>query len=116
MTDITKTIFAIVGFFIVGFIIVGTSDKSDQEMQQQAVIRNYQLLSKMASDKCPAVVLKHTGERVYEPSSTDSDKQTFVKLVYSSDKGKFKKAECTLSQSVGGVSLLVIDGETVISK
>lgn len=116
MSELTKTIFAVVGFFIIGFIIVGTSGKSDKELQDIAVIRAYSQMSSMASLKCPAVIKKHTGETVYEISDSETDKQTYVKLTWVSDKGKFKKAECTLSQKIGGVAKLVIDGETVISK
>ena len=122
MNGTQKLIAAVIGVFAVGFLMVG-SNKEQTPAQQEAaaMIRAVAGMQAMANKKCPALVKKHTGDQVYFPTSTDTDKQTFVSLTWDqskteNDKYSFGKAECTLNLSLGGVSKLVIDGEVLIDK
>ena len=117
MTDVSKGIAAVVAVFIVGFLIVGTSEKSEEEKKNDAMVSGYASMSQMASKKCPAAIKKHMGSPVFFPSETESDKQSYMTLTWKGGKDdKYKLITCTFTRSVGGISELVIDGKTVQSK
>ncbi len=120
MSETTKIILGVAALFIAGFVMVGTSKKqSVEEREAASMIRNYSAMQTMAGNKCPEAIKKHTGEQVYFPSETLSDKETYITLKWigeNSDKGGFKSASCTLRSSLGGISELVIDGKEIIKK
>ncbi|MGR8935638.1 MAG: hypothetical protein ACU837_14785 [Gammaproteobacteria bacterium] len=116
MSTTTLTIIAVFGFFAVGFILVGTSEKSDEEKQIESMVNNYRNLTNMASKKCPEAIKKNTGVDAFFPTSTNSDKQSYITMVWKDHKEGFKEATCTFKQAIGGISELVIDGKTLISK
>jgi hypothetical protein len=62
--------------------------------------------------------LEHTGEQVYFPSGTDTDKETYITMKWVGEDAKkgFKTATCTLHSALGGISELVIDGKEIIKK
>ncbi|NOT13943.1 MAG: hypothetical protein HOP23_19355 [Methylococcaceae bacterium] len=121
MSEVQKIIIAIVGVFVMGFVLVGVSKQkpSVTEMEAAAQIRNHVSMQTMASQKCPAAVKEHTGEQVYFATETLSDKQTYLTMKWDGENGKtggFKKASCTISASLGGISELVIDDKVIIKK
>jgi hypothetical protein len=117
MSDATKLMWAVIGVFVIGFIVVGVSkQESPQQVEAQSMLRNYVAIQQMANQKCPAAILKETGEEVFFPAEDpQTDKETYITLKWKGEK-KFKEASCTLHGSLGGISELVIDGKTVIKK
>ncbi len=121
MSNTQKLMAAIVGVFVLGFLMVGSNDEQTSEQKEAAgMIRAVAAMQTMANKKCPIAVKKYTGTQVYYATSTDTDHQTYVSLIWdaskSDDKYSFKKAECTLHLTLGGISKLEIDGETFIEK
>ena len=116
-----KIVIAVIGVFVAGFIMVGLSkeDPSVAQMEAAATIRNYVAIQTMANDKCPEAIKKETGEQVFFPSETKSDKETYITLIWlgeNSKTGGFKKASCTLHAALGGISELIIDDKVIIKK
>ncbi|GAB6141124.1 hypothetical protein JCM14076_18530 [Methylosoma difficile] len=121
MPEIQKIILAVAAVIIAGFVLVGLSKQDPTPAQQEAAstIRNYVAMQTMASEKCPIAVKKETGEQVYFPSETLSDKETYITLKWvgeNSKTGGFKNASCTLKATLGGISELVIDDKVIIKK
>ncbi len=121
MNNTQKLMAAIIAVFAAGFLMVGSNkEETNESKEASAMIRAVAAMQSMANNKCPLAVKKFTGDQVYFPTSTDTDKQTYVSLTW--DKAKtdedysFEKAECTLHLTVGGISKLVIDGKTLIEK
>ena len=115
-----KIVIAIAGVFVVGFAMVGESkQKSVAEMEAESMIRNYANIQGRANQKCPEAVQAATGEQVFFPSRTESDKDTYITLFWEGENvgsGGFKKASCTLKGSLGGISELIVDDNVIISK
>jgi hypothetical protein len=121
MGQTMKIVIAVAAVFAMGFLLVGQSkqDKSPAEMEAAAMIRNYSNIQGMANKKCPEAVEEATGEKVFFPSKTESDKDTYITLFWEGENvgsGGFKTASCTLKASLGGISELMIDGKAVIKK
>lgn len=117
MSETNKIIMAVVGVIIIGFVMVGTNkQQSIEQMEAAAMIRSYSAMQEMANKKCPDAILAETGEQVYFPASTKSDKDSYVTLNYAGEQGKFQSATCTLHMSLGGISELIIDGKEIIKK
>ncbi len=121
MSETMKIVIAVIGVFVAGFIMVGLSKEapSTAQMEAAATIRNYVAIQTMASEKCPEAIKKETGEQVFFPTETKSDKETYITLIWLGDGAKadgFKKASCTLHAALGGISELVIDDKVVIKK
>ena len=120
MSETMKIVLGVAALFIAGFVMVGMSKKqSPQEMEAASMIRNYSAMQSMASQKCPDEIKKATGEQVFFPSETNSDKETFITLKWLGEngaKGGFKSASCTLTSALGGISELVIDDKVIIKK
>jgi hypothetical protein len=120
MTETMKIVIAIGCVFASGFILVGLSkQESPAKAEAASMIRNYAAIQTMANEKCPIAVKKATGEQVYFPSETQSDKEDYITLKWkgeNSDKGGFKAASCTLLSSLGGISELIIDNKVIIKK
>ncbi len=121
MTETTKVGLAIIGVFVIGFIMVGLSKDEPSIAQKEAAagIRNYVAIQTMASEKCPVLIKKETGEQVYFPSETKSDRETYITLIWLGENAKtggFKKASCTLLTALGGISELIIDDKVIINK
>ena len=116
MTETTKIILAVAAAIIIGFVMVGANkQQSTEQMETAAMIRTYAAMSEMANKKCPLAILKETGEQVYFPSDTKTDKDTYMTLNYAGE-SKFKNASCTLKLTAGGISDLIIDDKVVIKK
>jgi len=112
---------AVAAVFIIGFLMVGSNKEDTNESREAAaMIRAVAAMQTMATSKCPVAIKKATGDQVYFATSTDTDKQTYVSMTWDAeetdDKYSFKKAECTLHLTIGGISKLVIDGKTIIEK
>lgn len=121
MNNTQKLMAAVVAVFAMGFLMVGSNkEESNEDKANASMIRAIAAMQTMANKKCPLAIKNKTGDQVFFPTSTDTDKQTYVSLIWDSskteDKYSFKKAECTLHLTLGGISKLVIDGETVIEK
>jgi uncharacterized cupredoxin-like copper-binding protein len=83
MSPNTKIVIAVVGVFIAGFILVGQSkQKTTAEIEAESMIRNYANIQSMANQKCPAAVEDATGEKVFFPSKTESDKDSYITLFW----------------------------------
>lgn len=121
MSETMKIVIAVLGVFVIGFIMVGISKEEPSIAQKEAssTIRNYVAIQTMASEKCPQAIKKETGEQVFFPSETKSDKETYVTLIWVGENAKtggFKKASCTLHAALGGISELIIDDKAIIKK
>ncbi len=121
MSQTMKIVIAVVSVFAMGFLLVGQSkqDKTPAEMEAASMIRNYANIQGMANQKCPVAVEEATGEKVFFPSKTESDKDTYITLFWEGENvanGGFKNASCTLKATLGGISELVVDGKTIIKK
>lgn len=120
MSETQKIIYAVVGAIVIGFLVVASSKEkpTNEQMEAQAMVRNYVAMQEMASDKCTKLVTEKTGEQVYFPSETLTDKETYItyKWVGDGPKSKFKTASCTLHSSLGGISELIIDDKVLIQK
>ncbi|POZ53462.1 hypothetical protein [Methylovulum psychrotolerans] len=120
MSETMKVMLAVAAVFAAGFIMVGTNkQQSKEEMEAASMIRNYVAIQTMASQKCPVEIKKATGEQVFFPSETVSDKETYITLKWvgeNSKTGGFKTASCTLKASLGGISELLIDDKAIIKK
>lgn len=117
MTETTKIVYAVIGVFVVGFLVVAISkQESTSDKEAASMVRAYVAMQEMASKKCPAAILKETGEQVFFPSDTQSDKETYVTYKYEGESEKFKSASCTLTVAQGGISELIIDDKVIIKK
>ncbi|WP_020159428.1 MULTISPECIES: hypothetical protein [Methylobacter] len=118
MSETTKLIIGVVAFFVIGFIMVGTNkSQSPEQMEQSSQIRVYASMQSMANNKCPAAIKQHTGEQVFFPSETKSDKETYITLKWvGENKDGFKAASCTVNVNLGGISELIIDDKVIINK
>ncbi|MSP27127.1 MAG: hypothetical protein EXR80_01395 [Methylococcales bacterium] len=123
MSEAQKLIYAVIGVFVVGFALVWMSKddaaKGKGDNAAAAVMRNYVAMQEMATHKCTSIVSEKTGEQVYFPTETKTDKETYVTLIWAGEnaqKGGFKTASCTLNGQLGGISELVIDGKEIIKK
>jgi hypothetical protein len=117
MSEIQKIMIAVIGIFVVGFIMVGANkEQSVEEKESSSMIRNYVAMQTMASQKCAMAIKQATGEQVYFPSETKSDKETYVTMKWVGEQGGFKTASCTVHGSLGGISELIIDDKVIINK
>ena len=121
MSETMKIVIAIIGVFVAGFIMVGISKEkpSVEQMEAASTIRNYVAMQEMANKKCPQAIMNETGEQVFFPSETKSDKETYITLIWVGENtktGGFKKASCTLHAALGGISELIIDDKVIIKK
>jgi hypothetical protein len=121
MSETMKIVIAVIGVFVAGFIMVGVSkdEPSNAQKEAAATIRNFVAIQTMASEKCPVAIKKETGEQVFFPSETKSDKETYITLIWVGENtktGGFKKASCTLHAALGGISELIVDDKVIIKK
>ena len=121
MSETMKIVIAVIGVFVAGFVMVGISKEppTTAQMEAAATIRNYVAIQSMASEKCPEAIKKATGEQVFFPTETKSDKETYITLIWLGEDAKtggFKKASCTLHAALGGISELIIDDKVIIKK
>ena len=125
MSENQKLMYAVFGVIIMGFVVVGASKEkqSPEQMEAGSMIRNYVAMQQMATQKCTTAIMDKTGEQVYFPSETISDKESYITLKWVGEvdaktggTGGFKTASCTLHGSLGGISELVIDGKELIKK
>lgn len=118
MSESAKLALAVVGVILVGFAMVGLNNQqSTEQKESSAMVRNYFNLQTMATEACPKAIKEATGEQVYFPSETESDKDSYITLKWvGENKGGFKKASCTIKSVMGGISELIIDGKAVIQR
>ena len=121
MSETMKIVIAILGVFVAVFVMVGVSkdEPSDAQKEAAAGIRNYVALQTMANEKCPVAIKKETGEQVFFPTETKTDRETYITLIWDGENiktGGFKKAACTLHASLGGISELIVDDKVIIKK
>jgi hypothetical protein len=120
MSETMKIVLALVGVFIAGIVTISMSkNQGEGKADAASMIRSYSALQEMANSKCPSAIKDATGEQVYFPSETASDKSSYITLKWqgeNSKKGGFKVASCTLLATLGGISELIIDGKTIIKK
>jgi len=120
MSESGKLAIAVVGAIVIGFVMVGLNkQQSTEQKESAAMVRNVFNLQTMATEACPKAIKEATGEQVYFPSSTDSDKESYITLKWvgeNSAKGGFKNASCTVRSVMGGISELIIDDKAVIKR
>jgi hypothetical protein len=120
MSESAKLAIAVVGAILVGFVMVGLNkQQSTEQKESSAMVRNVFNLQTMATEACPKAIKEHTGEQVYFPTSTESDKESYITLKWAgenSQKGGFKKASCTIRSVMGGISELIIDDKVIVHR
>jgi hypothetical protein len=118
MSDVQKLIAAVIGVFVIGFVMVGANkERTPAELEAESMIRNVANMQEMAGQKCPKAIQDRTGDQVFFPSETETDKSTYVTLKWVGEKtDHFKTASCTLHVTLGGISQLIIDGKVLIDK
>lgn len=119
MSNAQKMMIAVVGVFAMGFLMVGSNkEQSDEQKKAASMVRDVANMQRIAHKKCPQLIKEHTGTQIVAlVSRTETDKATFLLLEWEGEKGdNFKKATCTLDVTLGGISKLVIDGNTIIDK
>jgi uncharacterized protein HemX len=120
MSESGKLMIAVVGAIVIGFVLVGLSKQQTNEQKESAsMVRNYFNLQTMATEACPKAIKKETGEQVYFPSETNSDKDSYITMKWvgeNSQKGGFKKVSCTVRSVMGGISELIIDDKAIIKR
>ncbi len=113
-----KFVIALVGFVSVmgvGAIIVATSEKSDEEIAADVMLRAGTQLTRHAIGRCQEKIEKELGRSVYSPKTSDGDQATIVTLTWVGDKDDFKSATCTYLRDKGIVSLK-IDEKVLVSR
>jgi hypothetical protein len=121
MSENSKLVYAVIGVFVIGFVLVGLSKREPSKEQKEgaAMVRNYVTLQTVANQKCPEAIKNATGEQVFFPSETESDRDTYVTMKWVGEnvkKGGFKNASCTVNSVLGGISELKIDDKLLINK
>lgn len=118
LSEVQKLMIAVVGVFAAGFIMVGANKEQSKEQKESAAqIRALVAMQEMATQKCPKLIEGKTGTQVFFPTRTDTDKNTYVLMEWENVEGaNFKKATCTLTLALGGVSKLIIDDKVLIDK
>ncbi len=120
MSESAKLMIAVVGAIVIGFVMVGVNKiQTTEQKESAAMVRNVFNLQTMANEQCPQAIKQHTGEQVYFPASTDSDKETYITMKWNgenSQKGGFKTASCTIRSTVGGIAELIIDDKPIIQR
>lgn len=120
MSESAKLMIAVIGAIVVGFVMVGLNkQQSTEQKESSAMVRNVFNLQTMANEQCPQAIKEKTGEQVYFPSSTESDKETFITMKWvgeNGNKGGFKTASCTIRSLKGGISELIIDDKVIIQR
>jgi uncharacterized protein HemX len=118
MSETAKLAIAIVGAILVGFALVGLNNQqSTEQKESSAMVRNYFNLQTMATEACPKAIKDATGEQVYFPSATESDKESYITLKWvGENKAGFKNATCTIKSVMGGISELIIDDKAIIQR
>jgi uncharacterized protein HemX len=118
MSETAKLAIAIVGAILVGFALVGLNNQqSTEQKESSAMVRNYFNLQTMATEACPKAIKDATGEQVYFPSATESDKDSYITLKWvGENKGGFKNASCTIKSVMGGISELIVDDKAIIQR
>jgi len=113
-----KFMMALVGFVTVmgvGAIIVATSEKSDEEVASDVMLRAGIQLTKHAIGRCKSKIRQEIGRSLYSPDTTQGDGATFVTLTWNGDQEDFKIATCKYMRGKG-VTSLKIDDKTVFSR
>lgn len=120
MSESAKTMLAIVGVIVVGFVLVGLSkQQTTEEKENAAMVRNYYNLITMASDVCPKTIKKETGIQVLNHTSIDTDKDTYMTLIWDSEdaaKEGYKKISCKIESAKGGIVELIVDDKSIIKR
>ncbi len=109
---------ALVGFVFVmgvGAIIVATSDKSDEEVASDVMLRAGIQLTNHAIGRCRSKIRQEIEGTLYSPDTTQGDGATIVTLTWNGDNENFKTATCTYMRGKG-VTLLKIEDKIVFSR
>lgn len=123
MGESQKLMAAVLGVFVVGFLWVGMGKEEDTSAgaAQKSQLITFAAMQQMANQKCPREIKDRTKSKteLFFPSSTDSDKDSYVTLTWIGEQDSgFKKASCTmrLLDSGVGISKLIIDDNVVIDR
>ncbi|CAG7857576.1 hypothetical protein MCAMS1_02452 [biofilm metagenome] len=120
MSETTKLVIAVIGAIVVGFVLVGLSkQQSTEDKENSAMVRSYFNLITMATDICPKAIKKETGIQVYNHTSIDTDKETYMTLKWDGldpKKDGFGKASCRIETVKGGITELIVDDKAIIKK
>jgi len=113
-----KMMIAVVFVFGMGFFLVGSNkEQSDEDRKSASMIRDRANMNRIAGQKCPQLIKKHTGTQITSlVSNTKTDNSTYLTYEYDGEKGyNFQKVSCTLSASDTGfhISSFIVDGKEV---
>ncbi len=120
MSESAKLAIAVVGAILVGFAMVGLNkQQSTEDKENAAMVRSYYNLITMATDICPKAIMQETGTQIYNHTSIDTDKDTYMTLKWASEDPKkdgFKNASCKIESVKGGITELIIDDKTIVKR
>jgi len=116
-----KMMIAIGCVFAIGFFMVGSNkEQTDEERKTAAMIRDRANMNRIAGQKCPQLIKRHTGTQITSlVSNTKTDNATYLTYEYNGEgNDNFKNASCTLSASDTGfhITSLVIDGDNLMTQ
>lgn len=120
MSESAKLMIAVMGVIAVGFLMVGLNkQQSTEDKENSAMVRNYYNLVTMASEACPKAIKLETGVQVYNHTSIESDKESYMTLKWDSTEPKkdgYTKISCKIESVKGGITELVIDDKSIIKR
>ncbi len=116
-----KMMIAVAAVFAIGFFMVGSNkEQTDEQRKSASMIRDRANMNRIAGQKCPQLIKKHTGTQISSlVSKTKTDNATYLTYEYTGEKGdNFKTASCTLSASDTGfhITKFSVDGKVIVDK
>lgn len=110
MEDLSKAFFYFIAVVVVGFVIVFFSKQGeDSKKMTYALMATGNMLNTYARDKCTVAAERASGNKLYEPTDSQSDGTNYVKLLWKFSKNGDHTISCNY-ENAKGVTELTIDG------
>ena len=112
MSELTKLIYGFVGVMIVGFGIVYFSKETEQDKAGQALLMSGNMLNAYARESCTQAGEAKAGTRLYMPSETQSDGNSYVSLTWNYTNNGDHVLTCRYERDKG-ITEMTLDGAPV---
>lgn len=112
MSEATKLIYGFVGVMIVGFGIVYFSKETEQDKAGQALLMSGNMLNAYARESCTQAGEAKAGTRLYMPSETQSDGNSYVSLTWNYTNNGDHVLTCRYEREKG-IAEMTLDGVPV---